>query len=204
MHAVHSVEVSKIEQLTLRQAWYSAFDINESFADVERYVTQKIFTAHQSRVFRDILEQFYNWNQYVAPVLNHGDMTTDNLLWHDGNIVSLLDFEHAAIAPRQLDLHSLVNLALVPYDEASSTDVVLMADQNPKTQQYVEEMIQLLKPLLREQSSKALFLGYAVLFRQRFLDFWLKDPKGELNACDAYQKLVSLLDGKGGYLSVLL
>jgi len=204
MNALHFVEVRQVEHLTLHRAWYSAFDMDESFADIKRYVAQNIFTVDQDRVLRDILEQFYKWKISAAPVLNHGDITTDNLLWHDGTIVSLLDFEHSAIAPRQLDLHSLVNLALVPYDEARSTDVVLMAEKNPETQQYVEEMIGLFKPLLSEQSDKALFLGYNVLFRQRFLEFWLHEPNGELEQCDAYQKLISLMDRNGGYLSALL
>ena len=195
---VHSVEIGKVEHITLRQAWYSPFDRNESLADVERYVTLKIFTIDQGRVLRGILERFYEYLNNATSVFNHGDITPDNLLWHEGTVISLLDFEHSVIAPRQLDLHSLVNLALVP------NDVILQTRKEPESKEYIQEMIHLFKPLLAAQNEKDLFLGYNVLFRQRFLEFWLENPEGELNQCDAYQKLLSFSDGSGGYLSGLL
>ena len=176
MKTVHSTDVSKVEHITLRRSWYNAFDREESLADAKRYVEQKILTTEQGRVFSDILEQFYMRYNKVPHVLNHGDITLDNLMWHDGNVVSLLDFEHSAIAPMHMDLHSVMNLAL---------------DNNA------------IKPFVVNQNDKDLLLGYSVLFRQRFLEFWLEKPEGELSQCDAYQKLVSLCDGKGGYLNGL-
>ena len=198
MDGVHSVAVSKIEHLTLRTAWYNQFDKDSSFADIERYVERKIFTPQQGRVLRDILERFYFWKNRADCVLCHGDITMDNLLWHDGNVVSLLDFEHSVIAPCQLDVHSLVNLALVPHD------VVLLVEPGPGAVQYVKEMIALFAPYLSEQCGKDLFLSYNVLFRQRFLEFWLANPEKEIGECDAYQKLLSFCDGGGGYLMGLL
>jgi thiamine kinase-like enzyme len=170
---------------------------------MERYVAQKIFTPKQGRNLCDILERFYK-NIGSAPVLCHGDITADNLLWHDGNIVSLLDFEHSAIAPKQLDVHSLVNLALLPYDEATGAEHILLTEKNPETRDFVTNMITLFKPYLSRQSERDLFMGYNVLFRQRFLEFWLSNPQGEIEHCDAYNKLTSLSNGNGGYLSQLL
>ena len=121
-----------------------------------------------------------------------------------GNIVSLLDFEHAVIAPCELDIHSLVNLSLIPYDEATDKEIILLDENKLDVQQYVEEVISLLKPFLGEQCDKDLLLGYSVLFRQRFLEFWLERPAGKIEQCDAYQKLLSLCDGHRGYLSKLL
>jgi hypothetical protein len=112
--------------------------------------------------------------------------------------VSLLDFEHSVIAPRQLDVHSLVNLALIP------NDVILFTEDNSEIQAYVNDMIDLFKPYLSKQSEWDLLMGYNVLFRQRFLEFWLDEPGKDIKQCDAYQKMLSLSDGNGGYLSVLL
>lgn len=204
MNAVHSVEVKAVEPLTLKTAWYNSFNEENSFADIDRYVTQKMFTAEQGRNLFDILERFYKLNDCTPPVLCHGDITMDNLLWHEGNIVSLLDFEHSVIAPRQLDVHSLVNLTFISYDEATSTDIVLFADDNQEIKNYVAGMIPLFKPFLSEQNDKDLFMGYNVLYRQRFLEFWLAEPEGAIDKCDAYQKLLSLSDGNGGYLSELI
>ena len=204
INGIHSVEVDKIKHLTLTRAWYNSFDKEKSLADINRYMTKKIFTPEQGRILCNILERFYEAKNSVPSVLNHGDITMDNLLWHEGNIVSLLDFEHAVIAPRQLDIHSLVNLSLIPYDEATDKEIILLYEKELDVQQYVKEMILLLKPFLTEQYDKDLLMGYSVLFRQRFLEFWIERPIGEIKHCDAYQKLLSLSDGYGGYLSKLL
>ena len=204
MNAVHSVDIGKVEQITLKVAWYSSFNKNDSIADIQRYESQNIFTNKQNSELQDILERFYRWNTSTTPVLCHGDITTDNLLWREGNVISLLDFEHSAITPQQLDVHSLVNLALIHYDEATSTDIILLNDKNHEIKQYVTEMISLFSPYLSSQSDKDLFMGYSVLFRLRFLDFWLENPKGNIEQCDAYQMLLSLCDGSSGYFSDLL
>ena len=195
--SVHSVPVCDVESITLCSAWYNPFDKGSSLADIERYITEEIFTPKQGRNLQTILECFYEAN-HISPVLCHGDITTDNLLWHEGNVVSLLDFEHSVIAPRQLDIHSLVNLALIPYD------VILFTEEMPEAQAYVKEMIALFRPYLSTQSDKDLFMGYNVLFRQRFLEFWLANPTGEIEQCDAYIKLALLSDGDNGYLLPLL
>ena len=51
-----------------------------------------------------------------------------------------------------------------------------------------------------QKNDKDLLLGYAFLFRRRFLEFWLDKPEGELHHVDAYKKILSLCDGNGGYL----
>lgn len=190
---VHSVSVSSVEHLTSKSAWYNSFDRDSSIADIERYTAKGLFTLQQGKNLHDALERFYDYSTCVAPVLCHGDITTDNILWQGGNVTSLLDFEHSVIAPRQLDIHSLVNLAL---------DVVL-SEENHEIQGYVDEMFRLFKPFLYEQSDKDLFIGYNILFRQKFFEFWLAEPSGDIETCDAYQKLLSFSDGKGGYLSKL-
>ena len=195
---VHSVSVSTVKHLTLKTAWYNSFDRDSSIADIEHYTAKGWFTSQQGKNLHDALVRFYDCIACVTPVLCHGDITTDNILWHDGNVVSLLDFEHAVIAPRQLDIHSLVNLALIPYD------VVLLSEENHEIQEYVDEMIRLFKPFLSEQTDTDLFIGYNILFRQKFFEFWLAEPNGSIEMCDAYQKLLSISDGKGGYTKITL
>ena len=199
---VHSVPVAEVESITLRTAWYNSFDKDSSLAEINGYVSQKLFTPRQGQVLCEILERFYK-NINTSPVLCHGDITTDNLLWHDGTVVSLLDFEHAVIAPRQLDIHSLVNLALIPYDETVGSHIILSIEENPEIQAYADKMIALFKPYLSNQSEKDLFMGYNVLFRQRFLEFWLANPEGVIEKCDAYNMLKLLSDNDGGYLKPL-
>ena len=198
VQSIQSVNVEKIKHLSLQRAWYSPLNKSESLADCERYIAQGIFTESHGRTLYNTLEKFYLQLNQTTPVLNHGDITMDNLLWHEGNVVALIDFEHSSITAPQLDLHSLINLALVPDDK------ILSAEDGLETQQYIKNVIRLLMPMLTAEHHKDLLLGYAILFRQRFLEFWLNNPQGELTHVDAYQKLVSLGDGSGGYLFKLL
>ena len=175
------------EPLSMRQAWYNPFIREKSLADFRRYEAQGLFGAQEGRALRGVLERFYENLSSAVPVLNHGDITMDNLLWHGGSVVSLIDFETSVIAPPQLDLHSMANLAFF------SEGMI-----------YVEDTIELFRPLLSQKGEVDLLLGYAVLFRQRFLEFWLEKPKGKPGRQECYRKLVSLSDGKGGYLAEVI
>jgi scyllo-inosamine 4-kinase len=196
MQLLHKVDISKIEMMSSKKAWYSSFDVNETYSCLERYIHQKIFSAEHIDVFYGILERFWEKHNDVRPVLNHGDITMDNLLCSNGKIVSLIDFEHYVIAPLELDLHSLINLA---FFRMKGIDGNIQ-----ESRQYKNDVIELLKPMLANSDSTDLILGYAILYRQRFLEFWLENPEGKLENLDAYKKLLSLANGHGGYLSEIL
>ena len=226
---VHSVDVGKVEDITLRRSWYDAFDRDESISRIERYTAEKIFTAEQGGNLRDILDNFFQWLATVTPVLNHGDIptdnlrqvlshddmctkksvavlnhgdiTTDNLFWNDGGVSALLDFEHAVIAPPLLDLHSIINIALIEGED----EKILVNENDPEIRGFVGDMQEFFRPMLRRQSDRELLLGYSVLFRMRFLGFWLENPESDdIGQSEAWKKLVSLSDGNGGYFRNLL
>jgi aminoglycoside phosphotransferase (APT) family kinase protein len=196
---LHKVGTSNIENLSNKNAWYSSFNAQETYSCLERYKREKIFSAEQIDVFYNILEGFWEKHNSAEHVLNHGDITMDNLLWSNGSIVSLMDFEHSVIAPTELDLHSLVNLAFFS-DESS----ILSDSSIEEHRQYKNDVIALLKPMLENDYSTNLILGYAILFRMRFLEFWFENPEEKLEKLDAYNKLLSLANGKGGYLSEII
>jgi len=50
----------------------------------------------------------------VPTTLVHGDLTFENLLYHDGSIQAILDFEWARPAPRDLDLDVLLRFVCFP------------------------------------------------------------------------------------------
>ena len=52
---------------------------------------------------------------YVVATLIHGDLTMENVLWHDGHVVALLDFEWSRAAPRDLELDILLRFCAFPF-----------------------------------------------------------------------------------------
>jgi aminoglycoside phosphotransferase (APT) family kinase protein len=200
MHAVHTVDTVNAKELSSKKPWYCSFDADEALSHMENYVETGIFTPQQGSILSKMLRAFWNKLPAATLVLNHGDITMDNILWHNGEIVSLMDFEHSVIAPQQLDLNSFINLAFFDEDGNAYAD-----DNNAEEfRQYRYEITNLLSPLLKQADCIDLLFGYAILFQQRFLDFWLENPEGTINQQRPYKNLVSLTDTNGSYLSQII
>ena len=54
-------------------------------------------------------------------MLNHGDLGKVNLLWRDGKVVALVDFEFAVIGPVEIDLNEILKFAFAPPNSAGSS-----------------------------------------------------------------------------------
>lgn len=195
---LHEVDISKVERLSSRRAWYSSFNAQETYLYLEKYKEKKIFSEKQIGILYDTLERFWDKHDLTSHVLNHGDITMDNLLCFNVKIVSLMDFEHSVIAPPELDLHSIINLAFFS-DEGDSLSDCDTLDYN----RYKHDITKLLKSKFKNYSAD-LILGYAVLYRMRFVEMWFENPHGKLEELNGYIKLLSLANGEGGYLSELV
>lgn len=200
MQAVHSVEVGKVKELSSKKPWYSSVDAEETLSRFEYYVESGILTSEQGAILSDILKRFWNKLSKATVVLNHGDITTDNILWNEGEIVSLMDFEHSVIAPMGIDLNSIINLAF--FQEEGNT--LIEENNTEEFQKYKSEITKLFSPVLKQSDCIDLLFGYAILYRQRFLEFWLENPRGSIVQLEPYIKLVSFTDKHGGYLSPIL
>jgi len=51
---------------------------------------------------------------FESETLVHGDVTFENVLWHEGDVTALLDLEWARAGPRDLDLDILLRCAAYP------------------------------------------------------------------------------------------
>ena len=51
---------------------------------------------------------------FVAPTLVHGDLTFENVLWHEGEVTAILDIEWARPGPRDIDLDIMLRLCAYP------------------------------------------------------------------------------------------
>lgn len=195
MDLLNEVDISNVGSLSSKRAWYSSFNTRETYSCLEEYKDKKIFSEKQITVLYSTLERFWDKYNKVPHVLNHGDITMDNLLWSNGKIVSLMDFEHSVIAPMELDLHSIINLAFFSNEGNSLRDC-----NTQEYNSYKDDVNNLLK-LKFKNNSADLILGYAILYRMRFVEMWLENPHGKLEELDAYKKLLSLCNGEDGYLS---
>lgn len=197
MQGVHAVDIGKVKELSSKNPWYSSLDADEILSKFKYYVERGIFTSEQGTILSDILKRFWNKLPIATVVLNHGDITMDNILWNEGNIVSLMDFEHSVIAPEGIDLNSFINLAF--FNEEDNTLVDKSTDE--EFQQYKLEITNLVIPIIKQPHCIDLFFGFAILYNQKFLDFWLENPEGSINQFRPYIKLVSFTEKNGGYLS---
>lgn len=70
-------------------------------------------------------------------------------------------------------------------------------------QQAISEMA---RPVLAHPGGPDLLLGYAVLLELWMLEDWLAHPEGEgpLEQWQPYRALLSLADGRGGYIAPVL
>src|SRR5262249_23305972 len=69
----------------------------------------------EERALTRLLERFWPLLDDAPRVLNHGDLCTENALWHDETVMALLDFEYVVIAPIAVDLNELVKIAFAPH-----------------------------------------------------------------------------------------
>ena len=200
--AVHAVPPAEAAAIVPRRAWFNNTDAGEAEAGLHRLAKQGILAAQESRVLQDALGRFWRAVPGAPCVLCHGDLTLDNAMWHAGQVVALLDFEFALLAPIQLDLNHLVKCAFGPPDTARSPS----ARAGHGADQLRRSVQELALPLLAQPADRDLLLGYAILLELWLLELWLAHPEGEgpLEQWEPLRRLRALADGTGGYLAPLL
>jgi len=202
IRAVHSVHLAAARNLAREQPWFNAPGPQEAKANLNRLVDLGLFSRRQADRLEEMLKPFWRVRPSATCVLNHGDLTIENALWHEGRVVALLDFEFAVIAPLELDLNELVKMAFAP----SEWPDPLPDPDGAGLQSLRAAVAELALPLLDHPGGCHLLLGYAILLELWLLETWLAHPEGEgpLETWQPYRMLLSLTDGQGGYLAPLL
>jgi scyllo-inosamine 4-kinase len=171
-------------------------------ASIARLEGAGVLSAHQGTVLRKTLDHFWTALPLAPHVLNHGDFGIVNALWRDGQVVALLDFEFAIIAPVELDLGELVKAAFVPPEE----DDPLPDPGGHGLQRLQEAVTEVAIATMQTPGGPARLLGYAILLELWSMENWLSkwDRQEPFNEWQPYRTLTSLADGAGGYLAPLL
>ncbi|RZQ60117.1 phosphotransferase family protein [Amycolatopsis suaedae] len=161
-------------------------DPAEATATLARLVRGGALTAAHADGLGRVLDRFWAALPDAEPVLNHGDFCTPNTLWRDGEVLALLDFEFAVIAPVAVDLNELVKIAYGPGDRAAMRPAV-----DP-----------IVKSTVDEAGGPDVLIGYSVLLEAWLLEQELtaEEPDEEGRA-DATAMLTAFAEGDGGYFA---
>jgi aminoglycoside phosphotransferase (APT) family kinase protein len=202
VQAVHTTDIAAAADLARKKSWFYASDAGEVAACFQRLVQQRVLSSYQVEILGKALECFWKVLPEAVCVLNHGDLTVENALWNEGQVVALLDFEFAVIAPAELDLNELLKFVFAPADMNDP----FQESRNAGFQQARQAVTELALPVLNHPGGKDLLMGYAILLELWLLEEWLSHPEGEgpLKQWQPYRCLVSLADGRGGYLAPIL
>lgn len=94
---IHRADVSRLELSFLpKQSELTAEDLRERPSTVDESMKEV--------AIRDVLESVWPPHQVNKSVLLHGDFWPGNILWEDGNLVGLIDWEDAALGDPLADL----------------------------------------------------------------------------------------------------
>jgi scyllo-inosamine 4-kinase len=198
---VHTVPAAEAALIVPRQAWFNVTDAGEAESSLAWLTKSGILASSERRVLQEALNRFWSVVPTAPGVLCHGDLTLGNAVWHAGQVVALLDFEFAVMAPVQLDLNHLVKCAFGPEEAGQPRSVAELQG----AQQFRQAVKALALPLLAQAGGRDLLRGYAILLELWLLELWLAHPEGEgpLERWEPLRRLRSLADGTGGYLAPL-
>lgn len=185
---IHSMDPGAFPAALPRRTWYSDLRPEKARADLAGLVERGVIKRETADALSGILVAFFDALGRAEHCLCHGDLTMENMMWSEGRIASVFDFEHAARLPAQADVYSFLRLVLGPDCEAAPGA-------------FVETVASLAKARLKSADDARLLLGFAVLISVRHAQIWLEG--GEDGPCEGWgpcRSLASLADGHGGFL----
>lgn len=178
--AVHAADLRDLPFVPPRRTWYSDLRPETAHAALRALSGRGALKKAEAGALSGILDAFFDALGRAEPCLCHGDLTMENMMWDGGRIVSLFDFEHAALLPAQADVYSFLRLTLGPGS----------AEAPAEFERFVTDLA---RARVRNADEAKLLLGFAALISIRHMDIW-DGPEPRL--C-----LASLAGGRGGFLA---
>ncbi len=94
---IHQIDCSKLDVFFLPEQ-------EQKYTEKLREPTTHVDESLDEERIRNVLEDAWPLPQHNAPVLLHGDFWPGNILWRDGRIVAIIDWEDAAVGDPLADL----------------------------------------------------------------------------------------------------
>ncbi len=201
--AVHRVSLPSVSHIVSDRAWYSSFHPAEGFVDLADLESAKVITRGQRENLAGTLDRFWSRFGSAGRVLNHGDITPENVIRDLDGRLHLLDFEHAVAAPAQLDLYSLLRFGLGPETIGDADD----SQADPDLVEFQSFLSGLSAPMLTGREESELLHGFAVLISLRRMKIWMAGEDTSALATRSFERwepfrcLKSLAGAEGGYLA---
>ncbi|MBT2899221.1 phosphotransferase family protein [Streptomyces sp. McG3] len=197
--AVHRVAPAAVEAVARPRNPFYAREPAEAEAGLRRLRASGVLTGAEHARLGAALERFWEALAGAPRVLNHGDLSPVNALWDGTDVVALLDFEFAVLAPVQLDVNELVKTAYAPVDGERTRQ------EQADRARLRETVNELARPHLRTDADVALLIGYAIQLETWGLERELAKPGREAYTdWEPYRMLVSWAHTDGGCYASLL
>ncbi|OMI37016.1 ATP:scyllo-inosamine phosphotransferase [Streptomyces sparsogenes DSM 40356] len=198
--AVHSVDPATAAPLARPRNPFYASSLDEAKDGLLRLRAADVLTDGELDRLCRALERHWAALPGASHVLNHGDLSPVNALWNGTEVVSLLDFEFAVLAPVHLDLNELVKLAFAPPEYG----MTVSARDEAGRRRLQASVTELARPILRTAADADLLIGHSIQLETWGLERELAKPGREaFRTWEPYRMLVALADG-GGYYTPLL
>jgi aminoglycoside phosphotransferase (APT) family kinase protein len=198
---VHRVDVSTAAPYVRPRSPFFPESATEAIARLHRLVSAGLLTARQVVVLGKALDRFWVALPRTSKVLNHGDLGKVNVLWHDGKVVSLVDFEFAVIGPVEIDLNEILKFALTSSGSAGSIPDPVHGGRHAR-----DAASRIARPVLAGSCEIDVLLGYSIMLESWDLENELATAGhgGEPSELKSYQLLSALAEGDGGHLAPLI
>ena len=200
--AVHRIGLVEAAPYVRPQSPFYAPDPTVAAEQLRQLEERGHLRPAQAAMLTSILDRFWQARASATMVLNHGDLCTENALWHDGRVSALLDFEFAVTAPVELDANELLGQAFIPLE----TPDPLPDPTGAGIQSLQAAATRAVLPALGQPGAKERLLGYAVLLKLWAVHKWLADgdDQADIPTWQPHRELTGLAVGDGGYLAPVL
>ncbi len=190
---VHAINTDTVRMFVNENLWYIT-TMENALKEAEVLKESNIIKAEQYEAVKGYIYRFEAAVKQVKCVLVHGDLTPANAMWHDGKITALMDFECAAITPKEADLMMLLNTA---YERG---DLSVNESDFKAKQRFNERMRALVE---KETPDWEILQGYRAIKLMHHVYMDMNDEDFSENHEELVCLLALLKDGKGKLSDVM-
>ncbi|OXM48892.1 phosphotransferase family protein [Amycolatopsis alba] len=190
---VHRVETAAAVPHARARSPFFPQKAEEVTTSLVRLVKAGELTTSQAAGLGRVLDRFWAVLPDAPRALNHGDLCLPNTLWHDGEVVALLDFEFAVVAATAIDLNEIVKIAFAP---GASDERLPLRDV----------VTRIAGSALTTAGGPDVLLGYSIMLETWLLETELAagDDADEAGLTASAAMLRAFAEGDGGYFAPLL